>query len=65
MPEYEINGKIIEYVSGFFEAKSQEEAMNMAFEAFKKGECMFADKLIETEVVKKFPLVGKRHPPVE
>jgi hypothetical protein len=62
MPEYEINGKIIEYVSGIFEAKSLEEAREMAIEAFRNGECMFADTLIEIGPAKKFPLVGKGIP---
>jgi hypothetical protein len=47
MPEYEINGKIIEYVSGIFEAKSLEEAREMAINAFNNGECMYGNTEIE------------------
>jgi hypothetical protein len=49
MPEYEINGKVIEYVSAIFEAESLEEAREMAIDAFSNGECMYGNTEIEIE----------------
>jgi len=49
MPEYEINGKVIEYVSAIFEAQSLKEAREMAIEAFNNGECLYGDTEIEIE----------------
>jgi hypothetical protein len=48
--EYEINGRIIQLVSGIFEADSLEDAQDLAEIAFAEGNCMFGDTEVEVEL---------------
>lgn len=49
MPEFEINGRIIQYVSAVVEADSLEEAQDIAQQSFADGTCMFGDADIEID----------------
>jgi hypothetical protein len=49
MPEFEIDGVIKQYVSGFFEADNLEEAKELAKKAFAIGDFMLGDTEVSVE----------------